>query len=93
MSKDEQDTHLKFGQGILVEGFRTEEWKGLLTVKGYADINAKYETYDDILYFKNYRDAIFQIIPAGNFEINDELVKDGTSEEIREKLKTRAKTE
>lgn len=28
-----------------------------------------------MLYFKNYRNAIFQIIPAANFEINDELRK------------------
>ena len=44
---------------------------GLLTTKGYADEKAKYETYSNILYFQNYRDAIFQIIPAGNFEIHD----------------------
>jgi len=36
---------------------------------------AKYETFKNILYFKNYRNAIFQIIPAANFEINDELRK------------------
>ena len=30
---------------------------------------------EDILYFKNYRNAIFEILPAGNFEINDELEK------------------
>lgn len=92
MSKDEFDTHLKFGQGILIEGFKTEDNKGLLTAKGYADINAKYETYDDILFFQNYRDAIFQIIPAGNFEINDELNKDFIAEDIKEKLRSRAKT-
>jgi hypothetical protein len=69
MSKAEFDTHLKFGQGILIQGFRQNEdgAEGLLTAKGYADINVKYETYHDILYFQNYRDAIFQIIPAGNF--------------------------
>mgnify|MGYP000876432740 CR=1 FL=1 len=95
MSKKEFDTHLRFGQGLLIQGFRAGEdgSMGLLTVKGYADKNVKYETYQDILYFQNYRDAIFQIIPAGNFEINDELTKSYLSEDIRKKLENRAKTE
>ncbi len=43
MSKQEFDTHLKFGQGILIEGFKTEgEDKGFLTAQGFADIKAKY---------------------------------------------------
>jgi hypothetical protein len=28
-----------------------------------------------LLFFKNYRNSIFQILPAGNFELNDELQK------------------
>jgi hypothetical protein len=28
-----------------------------------------------LLYFKNYRNSIFQILPAGNFELSDELQK------------------
>lgn len=44
MSKSEFDTHLRFGQGILIQGFRNDEEgrNGLLTVKGYADVNVKY---------------------------------------------------
>jgi hypothetical protein len=44
-----------------------------MTTKGFADTRARFETYDDILYFKNYRNAIFQILPASSFDINDEL--------------------
>ena len=48
MSKDEEDKFLKFGQGIRIEGFKTEgEVKGFLTAQGFADIKSKYETYDD----------------------------------------------
>ena len=75
MSKDESETYLKFGQGILIEGFKNDDHTGFLTAKGFADSQAKYETYDNILYFKNYRNAIFQILPSSNFEINDELRK------------------
>jgi hypothetical protein len=39
----------------------------MLCAKGYADILAKYATFEDILFFQNYRDGIFQVIPAGNF--------------------------
>lgn len=63
---------MRFGQGILIEGFKAVgDDRGLLTAKGFADVKAKYETYDDILYFKNYRNGIFQILPAGNFELSD----------------------
>lgn len=76
MSKEQSDTHLKFGQGILIEGFKPDGIDvGLLTAQGFADLKVKYQTYDDILYFKNYRNSIFQILPAGNFELNDELQK------------------
>ena len=78
MSKDEKDDFLRYGQGILLRGFKSEDERndiGFLTAKGFADTTAKYETYKNILYFKNYRNAIFQIIPAANFEINDELRK------------------
>jgi hypothetical protein len=44
-----------------------------MTTKGFADTRARFETYDDILYFKNYRNAIFQVLPASSFDINDEL--------------------
>jgi hypothetical protein len=44
-----------------------------MTTKGFADTRARFETYDDILFFKNYRNAIFQILPASSFDINDEL--------------------
>ena len=73
MSKDDRDTLLKYGQGILLKGYKTESDKGFLTAKGFADNRARYETFDDILYFKNYRNGIFQVIPTGSFEINDEL--------------------
>ncbi len=67
---------LRYGQGILLKGFKEKKDDiGFLTAKGFADTMAKYETFRDILYFKNYRNAIFQIIPAANFEINDELRK------------------
>ena len=78
MSKDEKDDYLRYGQGILLRGFKSEKERsdiGFLTAKGFADTTAKYETYKNLLYFKNYRNAIFQIIPAANFEINDELRK------------------
>ena len=43
MSKQEFDTHLKFGQGILIEGFKTDgKDLGLLTAQGFADIKVKY---------------------------------------------------
>ena len=65
-----------YGQGILIEGFTTGgEDLGFLTAKGFADTMALYETYKDILYFKNYRNTLFQIVPAANFELNDELRK------------------
>lgn len=68
MSKSDTDTHLRFGQGILIQGYKEKDNDlGFLTAKGFADIKTKYETYDDVLYFKNYRNAIFQILPAGNF--------------------------
>jgi hypothetical protein len=91
---------LKFGQGILIEGFKTDGVdKGFLTTQGFADIKAKYETYDDLLYFKNYRNSIFQILPAGNFELNDELQKALIENEGQEEtsniriLKSRAESE
>ena len=46
-----------------------------MTAKGFADTTAKYETFKNIFFFKNYRNTIFQIVPAANFEINDELRK------------------
>lgn len=46
-----------------------------MTVRGFADTRANYETISDVLFFKNYRNGIFQFLPAGNFEINDELFK------------------
>lgn len=70
MSKDEKDDYLRYGQGILLRGFKSEAERsdiGFLTAKGFADTTAKYETYKNLLYFKNYRNAIFQIIPAANF--------------------------
>ncbi len=70
------DDYLKYGHGILLKGFKeTKNERGFLTAKGFADTNANYETFRNILYFKNYRNAIFQIVPAANFEINDELRK------------------
>lgn len=42
MSKDEESTYLLFGQAILIEGYKSEDDKGLLTTKGYADEKAKY---------------------------------------------------
>lgn len=77
MSKSETDTFLRYGQGILLKGYKPEKdpLQGCLTVKGFADTKCNYETYDDILFFKNYRNAIFEFLPAGNFEINDELTK------------------
>lgn len=77
MSKDESDTYLRFGQGIIVKGYKaeTDPDQGYLTVRGFADVRANYETVEDILFFKNYRNAIFEFLPAGNFEINDELEK------------------
>lgn len=42
MSKDEESPYLLFGQGILIEGEKNDEDKGLLTTKGYADVKAKY---------------------------------------------------
>jgi hypothetical protein len=42
-----------------------------MTAKGFADTRARFETYDDILYFKNYRNAIFQVLPASSFDLND----------------------
>lgn len=63
---------MKFGQGILIQGYKEKNNdRGFLTAKGFADIKAKYETFDDVLYFKNYRNGIFQMLPAGNFELND----------------------
>ena len=42
MSKDETDTHLKYGQGILIKGFKEKDDIGFLTAKGFADATAKY---------------------------------------------------
>ena len=69
MSKDETDTHLRYGQGIIIKGYKPEkdEGEGFMTVRGFADIRANYETISDILYFKNYRNGIFEFLPAGNF--------------------------
>lgn len=76
MSKDERADYLEYGQGILISGFSTGgEDQGFLTAKGFADTMAKYETYKNLLYFKNYRNVLFQIVPAANFELNDELRK------------------
>lgn len=67
---------MRYGHGILIQGYKEKNKDlGLLTTKGFADIKAKYETYDEIEYFKNYRNGIFQMLPAGNFELNDELHK------------------
>ena len=67
---------MKYGQGIIIEGFKTEGVDtGYLTAQGFADVNVKYETSDDILFFKNYRNSLFQILPKGNFELSDELEK------------------
>ena len=75
MSKDEKDTYLRYGQGIIIKGYKADNDpdQGYLTVRGFADIKGNYETVEDILYFKNYRNGIFEFLPAGNFEINDEL--------------------
>ena len=76
MSKDEKADYLCYGQGIQLHGFKdNKDDQGFLTAKGFADNTAIYQTYKEILFFKNYRNTIFQIVPAANFEINDELRK------------------
>ena len=43
MSKDEYDKYLKYGQGIIIEGFKTDGYDtGYLTAQGFADIKVKY---------------------------------------------------
>ena len=43
MSKDEKDTYLRYGQGILLRGFTdNKDDVGFLTAKGFADTTAKY---------------------------------------------------
>ena len=46
MSKDESDTYLRYGQGIIVKGYKqeTDPDQGYMTVRGFADIKANYET-------------------------------------------------
>ena len=77
MSKDEKDTKLRYGQGIIIKGYKPEKHpdEGFMTVRGFADTRANYETISDILFFKNYRNGIFELLPAGNFEMNDKLEK------------------
>lgn len=43
MSKDQNETLLKYGQGILVQGYKSPgDGLGFLTAKGFADSQAKY---------------------------------------------------
>ena len=44
MSKDENDSNLRYGQGIIVKGYKgqTDPDQGYLTVRGFADIKANY---------------------------------------------------
>lgn len=43
MSKSDTDTHLRFGQGILIQGYKEKDNDlGFLTAKGFADIKTKY---------------------------------------------------
>lgn len=68
MSKSNSDTHLRIEQGILIQGYMEKNNDlGFLAAKDFADMKTKYETYDGILYFRNYRNPIFEILPAGNF--------------------------
>lgn len=41
MSKQEFDTHLRYGQGILIKGYK-EESNGIMTTKGFADTRARF---------------------------------------------------
>jgi hypothetical protein len=43
MSKSDTDTHLRFGQGILIQGYKEKDNDlGFLTAQGFADIKTKY---------------------------------------------------
>ena len=75
---------MRFGQIIRIHGHKClqaepnkDEIRGMITVKGFTDKDAKYTTF---LSFKNcefYRQSLFQILPRGQFDPseNDEKSK------------------
>lgn len=89
MPKEEKiEEYLRFGQIIRIHGHKClqtdndkEEIRGMITVKGFTDKDAKYTTF---LSFRNcefYRQSLFQILPRGQFEKAD------TPEEEDRKIK------
>jgi len=45
-----------------------KEIRGMITVKGFTDKDAKYTTFEPFKDCNFYRQSLFQILPRGNFE-------------------------
>jgi hypothetical protein len=45
-----------------------KEIRGMITVKGFTDKDAKYTTFEQFKDCNFYRQSLFQILPRGNFE-------------------------
>lgn len=67
--------YLRFGQIIRIHGHKClqiegdkEEIRGMITVKGFTDKDAKYTTFQSFTNCNFYRQSLFQILPKGGFE-------------------------
>ena len=67
---------MRFGQVIRIHGNKClpeEEGdiRGMITVKGFTDKDAKYTTFHQFKDCHFYRQSLFQILPRGSFEHSD----------------------
>jgi hypothetical protein len=71
MASRKSDIYLRYGQIIRIHGNECDQNKGLMVVKGFTDLDARYMTYSRFTEIKNYREGLFQILPKGIFEIHE----------------------
>jgi hypothetical protein len=76
MHKEEKkEEYLRFGQIIRIHGNKClqtdaekEEIRGMITVKGFTDKDAKYTTFRSFKNCEFYRQSLFHILPRGQFD-------------------------
>lgn len=73
---------MRFGQIIRIHGHKClqtegekEEIRGMITVKGFTDKDAKYTTFHSFKNCEFYRQSLFLILPRGQFEGSDDEAK------------------
>jgi hypothetical protein len=75
MTNVKKEEYLRYGQIIRIHGNEAGDKRGLITVKGFTDLDAMYIVFDKFRNINVYRQGLFQILPRGVFEIHDEVLR------------------